>query len=166
MNAIFRRRSIRKYTSDVVSNEVLHFLLEAAMCAPSAQNQRPWHFVVIQDRAMLTTLANVSPYAKMVKDAPVVILVCGDLERELAPEFWVQDCAAAAENLLIEAEDRHLGAVWVGIYPRKTRVEYIKNVLHLPEHIIPFALVPLGYPAEEKTPLQRYDESRVHYNQW
>ncbi len=166
MNAIFRRRSIRKYITEAISDETLHFLLEAAMCAPSAQNQRPWHFVVITDQTILTTLANVSPYAKMVNDAPLAILVCGDLERELAPGFWVQDCATATENLLLEAEDRRLGAVWVGIYPRDTRVEYIRHVLHLPDSIVPFALVPIGHPAEEKTPLQRYDESRIHYNQW
>ena len=166
MNAIFRRRSIRKYTSDPIPDDLIQLVLEAAMCAPSAQNERPWQFVVLTERAILTTLANVSPYAKMIKEAPAAILVCADLDRELAPGFWVQDCAAATENLLLEAEDRRLGAVWIGIYPRETRIDYIKNVLHLPKQIIPFSLIAIGYPAEEKAPLQRYDESRVHYNQW
>ena len=166
MDAILRRRSIRKYKQEPIPDDLIKKLLEAAMSAPSAQNQRPWHFIVITDKEILATLADVSPYSKMTKDAPVAILVCGDLEREIARGFWVQDCSAATENILIEVEEQHLGAVWLGVYPHKVRVEYIRNVLHIPEPIVPFALIPIGYPAEIKDTPSRYDESRVHYNHW
>ena len=166
MDSILRRRSIRKYKQESIPDDLIKKLLEAAMSAPSAQNQRPWHFIVITDKAILTTLAHASPHSKMTQDAPVAILVCGDLEREIAKGFWVQDCSAATENILIEVEEQHLGAVWVGIYPREKRVVYIRNVLHIPKHIVPFALIPIGYPAETKTVPNRYDESRVHYNRW
>jgi nitroreductase len=166
MNAIFRRRSIRKYTADAVSDDVIKKLLEAGMSAPSAGNQRPWQFVIVKDKATLAKLAEVSPYAKMTKDAPMAILVCGDLEREAHKGFWVQDCSAATENILIEVEDNHLGAVWLGIYPVAERVEYLRKVLSIPDQVVPFALIPVGYPAETKVTPSRYDASRVHYERW
>jgi nitroreductase len=166
MNAIFRRRSIRKYTADAVSDDVIKKLLEAGMSAPSAGNQRPWQFVVVKDKATLTKLADVSPYAKMTAHAAAAILVCGDLEREAHKGFWVQDCSAATENMLIEVEDQCLGAVWLGIYPREDRVQSIRQLLQIPEQVIPFALIPVGYPAETKVTPSRYDASRVHYERW
>ncbi|MBD3306857.1 nitroreductase family protein [candidate division KSB3 bacterium] len=166
MDAILRRRSIRQYTQDPVPEDLITKILEAAMSAPSARNERPWHFIVVTEKDMLATLSDVSPYSKMTKEAAAAILVCGDLECETAKGFWVQDCAAATENLLIAVEALHLGAVWLGIYPREERVEYLRKALHVPPHVVPFALVPLGYPAETKTTPSRYDASRVHYNQW
>lgn len=166
MNAIFQRRSIRKYTQDEVSETMIQQVLEAAMSAPSAANERPWQFVVVTQQEILTKLAGVSPYAGMTANAPVAIIVCGDLKRETVRGFWVQDCSAATENLLIEAEDLHLGAVWLGIYPLEDRMTYLRNVLNLPEHIVPFAMIPVGHPAETKTTPSRYDQSRVHSNTW
>lgn len=167
IDSIVKRRSIRKYKPEPVPEDIIRQLLEAAMSAPSAQNQRPWHFIVITDRETLAILADVSPYATMTKEAPVAILVCGDPEREISKGFWVQDCSAATENILIAVEGLHLGAVWLGIYPRQTRVEYVRNVLHIPKHIVPFALIPVGYPDEIfKDIPNRYDGTRVHYNQW
>lgn len=166
MNAIFRRRSIRRYTQQEVSDTLIKTLLEAGMSAPSAGNQRPWQFVVIKDEAMLQKLSEASPYAKMIPNAAVAILVCGDSEREVHQGFWVQDCSAATENILIEAEDNGLGAVWIGMYPREERVEFLRDILNIPEHIVPFALLSIGYPAETKDTSNRYDESRVHYEQW
>ena len=166
MNAIFKRRSIRKYTAGAVADEVITRLLEAGMNAPSAGNQQPWQFVVVKDKATLAKLADASPYAKMTKDAAVAILVCGDLDRETHKGFWVQDCSAATENILIEVTDQGLGAVWLGIYPREDRVTYIRKLLGIPEHIVPFALIPVGHPAETKDASNRYDTSRVHYERW
>ncbi len=166
MNAILRRRSIRKYTQDAISDDSIQKLLEAGMSAPSAGNQRPWHFVVIKEKETLVQLADASPYSKMTKDAPLAILVCGDLDREQRKGYWVQDCSAATENILIEVADNNLGAVWLGIYPREERVAYIRALLNIPEHVVPFALIPVGYPAETKETASRYDESRVHYEHW
>ncbi len=166
MKAILTRRSIRKYTAQPVSEETIRELLEAAMSAPSAGNQQPWEFVVINDRKILDEIPQVHPYAQMCRQAPVAILVCGDLQREAHKGFWVQDCSAATENLLIAVNEKGLGAVWVGVYPREDRVEGLRKLIQLPEHIIPFALIPIGYPAEKKPPGNRFDSARVHNNKW
>jgi nitroreductase len=166
MEALLRRRSIRKYTSDEVSDDHIEQLLQAGMAAPSAGNQQPWQFVVIKNKATLTNLVNVSPYAKMMNEAAAAILVCGVLEDERHPGFWVQDCSAATENILIEVEEVGLGAVWLGIYPIENRMDYLRTALNIPREVLPFALIALGHPAESKPPADRYDEARVHYETW
>jgi nitroreductase len=166
VEAILARRSIRKYTKDPVPDDVINDLLKAAMSAPSAVNEQPWQFIVITDRKILDEIPKFHPYSQMLRTAPVAILVCGDLELEKAKGYWVQDCSAATENILIAAQDKGLGAVWLGIYPREDRVTNLQKLLGVPEHVIPFSLVSLGYPAEQKPPANRYDESRVHHDQW
>ena len=140
MEAIISRRSIRRYTERPVSDETVDDLLRAAMAAPSAQNQQPWEFVVVRDKSLLTGLADAQPYAGMVRHAQVAVVICGDLSREKSPGFWVQDCAAATENLLIAACSLGLGAVWTGTYPREERVSNVRSVLGLPAHIVPLAV--------------------------
>ncbi|OFV80422.1 MAG: NADH dehydrogenase [Acidobacteria bacterium RBG_16_64_8] len=166
MEAIMTRRSVRKYTDQPVSDDMVNDLLRAAMAAPSAQNQQPWEFVVVRDRSLLSGLADAQPYAGMVRGAQVAVVICGDLSREKSPGFWVQDCAAATENLLIAARSLGLGAVWTGTYPREERVANVRTVLGLPPHIVPLAVVPVGYPAEHPPPADRYDTRRVHINRW
>ena len=166
MEAIFSRRSIRKYTEQPVPDESVKELLEAAMSAPSAGNQQPWHFVVIKDRGILDEIPNYHPYSVMLKEASVAILICGDLKSEKHKGYWVQDCSAATENLLISVEAKGLGAVWLGVYPREDRVDGIRKLLGLPEHIIPLSLIPVGFKGEEKPPANRYDASKVHHNGW
>lgn len=166
MEAIYKRRSIRRYTGDPVSREQLLDLISAGMSAPSAGNEQPWHFIVIDDRGLLDRVPDVHPHAQMVRQAPVAILVCGDLMLEKHPGFWVQDCAAATENILIAVASRGLGSVWLGVYPREDRVAGMRKLLDLPDHIVPFALLPVGYPAEKKGPRDDFDISRVRYNGW
>jgi nitroreductase len=166
MDAILKRRSIRKYTGEPVPENVLRDLLEAAMAAPSAGNEQPWHFIVIKDRAVLDQIPRVHPYSQMIKQAPVAILVCGDLNLAAHGEMWVQDCAAATENLLIAVQAKGLGAVWLGVYPREERMDGLRKLLRIPENVVPFSLIPVGYPAERKPPASRYKESRVRYNRW
>ena len=166
MEAILTRRSIRKYTNQPVPEQVVKELLEAAMSAPSAVNQQPWQFIVINDRKILGEIPKLHPYSLMLRAAPVAILVCGDLQLEKMRGYWVQDCSAATENILIAATAKGLGAVWLGIYPRKERIAGIKKLLSLPEHVIPFSIVSIGYPAVKKLPANRYDSSRIHYNRW
>jgi nitroreductase len=166
MKAILSRRSIRRFLSRPVPEELMVELLEAAMCAPSAANEQPWQFVVIDQRRLLDEIPKFHPYAAMVAEAPVAILVCGDMERDLRKGYWVQDCSAAVENILIAVVEKGLGAVWVGIYPRDDRVRAMRALLDIPESIVPFALIPLGFPAEEKPPAQRFDAGRIHYNGW
>jgi nitroreductase len=164
LQAILSRRSIRLYTSEPVKAELVDELLHAAMSAPSAGNQQPWQFVIITERQKLDVIPTFHPYAGMVKLAPVAILVCGDTRLDKNKGYWVQDCSAATQNLLLAAHAHGLGAVWVGVYPREERMKDFRKLLGIPEEVIPFALIPLGYPAEAKPPSNRYDLSRIHTN--
>ena len=166
IQTIFARRSIRKYTSEAVPAGLVKELLAAAMSAPSASNLQPWHFVVVNERQQLDALTTVLPYGQMLKQATLAIVVCGDCQRQGTEGFWVQDCSAATQNILLAAHARGLGAVWLGVYPRAERVQDVSRLLGLPAHVIPLCVISIGYPAEHKGPANRYDEARVHYNQW
>jgi len=147
-----------------VEEEKIEILLRAAMAAPSAHNQQPWAVVVIDDRTILEAIPDFHPYSKMLLTAPLAFLVCGDTEHLKAEMFWEQDCAAAVENVLVEAVHQGLGSCWMGVHPHEKLKEAMQKLLHLPEHLVPFALIALGYPGEEKKPSQRYDPSRVFRN--
>lgn len=166
MDALFKRRSIRAYKSTPVSQENIEYILRAAMAAPSAGNQQPWHFIIIDDRSLLDQVPEVHPYAMMCRQSPAAILVCADPSLEKHKGYWVQDCSAAVQNILIAATEKGLGSVWLGVYPREERMEGLKKLLRIPEEIIPFALIALGYPAEKKEPADRYNQERLHKNAW
>jgi nitroreductase len=166
LRAILGRRSIRQYTKEPVSEEVVEILLRSAMSAPSANNEQPWHFIVITRRATLDAIPTFHQYAQMCEQAPLAILVCGDESLVKHTGYMIQDCSAATENLLIAAHAMDLGAVWLGIYPREQRMQGIRELLHLPKHILPVALIAIGYPAETKPPIDRYNCDRVHENEW
>lgn len=166
MEAILSRRSIRKYTNEDVSDETVKELLEAAMSAPSAGNEQPWHFVVIRDRKILNEIPNIHPYSGMLREAPLAILVCGDESLQKYKGYWVQDCSAATENLLIAINAKGLGGVWLGVYPVEDRVNGIRKLLDMPNNVIPFSLISIGHPAEQKPPANRYNSSRIHYDRW
>jgi nitroreductase len=166
MNALFSRRSIRRYLPDPIDSSVIKELLAAAMAAPSAGNQQPWHFIVMTDRALLDRIPAFHPHARMVPEAACAILVAGDLSVEKHKGYWVQDCSAAVENLLITVQEKGLGAVWLGVYPREDRVAGFRSLLSLPDHIVPFACIPIGKPAEHKEPANRYNEVKIHWNKW
>ncbi len=165
IEAILSRRSIRNYTSQKVSDELIKELLEAAMSAPSAGNEQPWHFVIINDRNLLGEITRFHPYSGMLRKAQVAILVCVDLDSG-NEGFLVQDGSAATENLLIAAHAKGLGAVWLGIYPLKERIAGMLKLLDLPERILPLSLISMGYPAEEARREDRYHLARVHTNRW
>jgi len=164
LKAIHTRRSIRRYEDRPVPEELVEDVLRAAMMAPSAVNKQPWHFVVIDDRELLSEIPKINPNAAMAAGAPLAILVCGDLELEHPSGYWVVDCAAAVENLLLAAHAVGLGAVWTGVYPRQQRIEGLKKLFGLPEHVMPHTLVVLGYPAEQPPSQDRYRPERVHRN--
>jgi nitroreductase len=166
IEAIQTRRSIRKFTPEPVPEESIQKLLEAAMFAPSAGNQQPWHLIVVDDRELLDQIPSVHPYSKMVRQVGTAIVVCGNLQRERHKGYWTQDCAAATQNLLLAARALGLGAVWLGVHPRDERVTGLRALLGLPDHIVPLALVPVGHPAEDKGPVERYDEAKVSRNRW
>ena len=162
MNSIFHRISVRKYEERAVEPEKIEMMLKAAMAAPSACNQQPWEFYVVTDKELIGQLSEASPYAKCAKEAPVVFVPCFRSEG-IAPEYFNIDMSAAVENLLLEADTLGLGAVWMGISPDEGRMEAVRKVLDIPTNLNAFALVPCGYPAEEREQENRYEESRVHY---
>jgi nitroreductase len=166
MDAIYKRRSIRKFTGERVPQETVTDFIRAGMNAPSAGNQQPWHFVIIDDRALLNEIPAFHPYAQMLHEAPVAILVCGDTRLEKHEGYWVQDCSAAVENILLEIVDHGYGGVWLGIYPRTERVEGLRKLLGIPDEIVPFALIAVGRPAEEKPPKNEFNKERIRHNTW
>jgi len=136
------------------------------MSAPSACNAQPWQFVVIRDRKILKEVPRINPYAAMAEHAPLAILVCGDVSLEISAGYWVVDCAAAVQNLLLAAHTLGLGAVWTGVYPQQDRIEGFRNLLNLPQQVIPHSLIPMGYPAEEPADEDRFRPDRVHLDGW
>jgi len=166
METILTRRSIRKYIKKPVSRETIKELLEAGMSAPSAGNEQPWHFIVIDDPKILKEIPSFHNHAQMLNDASLAILVCNDKRLEKHGEMWIQDCSAATENILLAINSKELGAVWLGIYPREERINGMRKLLNIPEHIIPFSLISIGYPAEQKPLEDRYAASRIHQNKW
>lgn len=164
--AILTRRSIRKFKSTPIPDELIEKILRAGMQAPSARNKQPWHFIVVKNREMLDKISVVHPYAYMLKEAPLGILICGDPKIEITIEYIVQDCSAATQNMLLAAHNFGLGAVWLGIYPREPRIKALRELLEIPDHIIPIAMIAVGYPDEKKLPENRFKPERIHYEKW
>jgi nitroreductase len=161
---ILARRSIRTYTDEPVTDEEITRLLEAGMAAPSASNKKPWHFIVVTDRETLDRLSEYGSHWQMLKEAPLSIVVCGD--PSISEKYWIQDCSAATENILIAVSMLGLGAVWLGCYPRPERVGPTRELLGIPDPVEPLAVLSIGHPAEEKEARTQYDEARVHHGGW
>ena len=160
--ALLKRRSIRKYLDKEVSDEMIEELLHAAMSGPSACNRRPWIFYVIKDQDKLKELRKASRFSNM--NAPLAIVVVGDLSRSLPlqlKDFWIQDCSAATENILLRATDLGLGSLWCGIYPQKRPVERVKEILGITNSDIPLNIIYIGYGDEEKESRDQYEKNRV-----
>lgn len=166
MEALLTRRSIRKYKDKDVSDEQIRNIIEAAMMAPSAGNAQPWQLVIVRNKELLAKVKDIHPYVGMAAKAPLAILVCGDLSLEKFRGFWVQDCAAATQNLLLACHGLGLGAVWTGIHPLKDREDAFRKLFNLPEQVVPLALVVIGHPDQKPGSTRRYKEDRVHYERW
>jgi nitroreductase len=165
---IFNRKSVRSFTSEPVSEEHVEAMLKAAMAAPTAVNYQPWRFVVVTDRAQLDAMAEMLPYAKMLKQAPLAIVVCGEtiwFEGRENP-YWQQDCSAATENLLLAAEALGLGAVWTGVYPNMQLAEPLSEFLGLPETVQPLCAIPIGHHDGTAKPRDKWKPENVHYGRW
>lgn len=166
LEALYTRRSIRKYTMGDVSPEIVQKILKAGMSAPTSGNQRQWQFVVVRDREQMEKLIEAYPYATMLRDVPVAVIVCHDKSREKWEARWQMDCANATLNMLLAIHGLGLGGLWLEIYPIEERVRMVQEFFGMPEGIVPLAVVPIGHPAEEKPSEDRYDESIVHYDTW
>lgn len=166
MKEIFSRRSIRRFTGEPLAPGDLERLLRAAMNAPSACNEQPWEFVVLREQAVMQGVRGFQPYSAPLDTAACAVVVCGDTTRQQYDGFWVQDCSAAAENLLLEAEHLGLGAVWMGLYPVQPWVEAMQALLALPETVVPLGVIAVGHPAARVEPADRYRPERVHFDRW
>lgn len=167
LDNIATRTSIRDYEARPVEKEKIEKMLRAAMAAPTAMNKQPWHFVVVDQRNVLDALAGANPYAKMLKKAPLAIVVCGNTDKMIeggGRDFWIQDASAATENLLLAAHAMGLGAVWTGAYPSEERCISISKVLSLSDNLIPLNMIVVGYPAEQPQPKQKFKEENILYN--
>lgn len=167
MKSIFERRSIRKYKDEEIPEEKIEAILKAGMYAPSAGNQRPFEFVVVKDKEVKTALTEKLPHGKMLIDSAFGIVVCADLEREKRfPGYWVQDCAAATQNMLLAAQSMGIGSVWLGVHPIDERKESVSRTLGLPENVVPLSTVAFGIPDQEVEQPDRFDRSRIHREMW
>ncbi len=166
MEALLTRRAVREFTAEPVSEDQLESILCAAMHAPSACNQQPWHFVAVTSREQLDAIASAHPFAQMLKQAPLAVIVCADLTLETCPGNWVIDCSAAMENLLLAVHAQGLGSVWVGIHPNEERVRDINKLLGLPSYVMPLSLAAVGHPAGPLPKVDRFKPERIHRNGW
>lgn len=165
---IMTRTSIRQFTDQPIAKDTLDVILKAGMAAPSAMNAQPWAFVVVTEKEVLDSLNAKHPYANL-KTATAAIIVCGNLDKTKegpGREYWVQDCSAVTENILLAAHAYGLGAVWCGVYPIEERVKDVSGVLDLPENIIPLNVITMGYPAENPEPKDKFNPDNIHYQKW
>ena len=168
IETIMTRTSIREYTPEKLTDAEIETLLKAGMAAPSACNLQPWRFVVVTDNKVKQAISdNIQPAGPAAK-APAVIVVCGDMESTFAPapNYWIEDCSAVAENILLAAHAMNLGAVWLGVYPQTDRCDFLKNLLGLPATIKAFGMIAVGHPAENPAPKEKWDAGKVHFDKW
>ena len=167
MNEIFTRRSVRQFKDTPVQPEKIEALLKAGMQAPSAVNQQPWEFIVVQDKELILKLEKFSPFAKMLKTAPLAIVV---LERKdvRASVFAAQDLGACTQNILLEGVTQGLGCCWLGVDYDSKREKFITDMFALPSNIRPFAVIAVGYPEKQdaNTFINRFEQDRIHYNKF
>lgn len=168
INNIMTRTSVRRFTSEPIGKDTLETIVKAGMAAPTAMNLQPWAFVVVTDRAVLDSLESVHPYSNL-KTATAAIIVCGDMEKaatDFGREYWIQDCSAATENILLAAHAMGLGAVWCGVYPNPAVQPQVARVLGLPHSVVPLNIITMGHPAAASEPKDKWDAARVHYQHW
>ena len=166
---IMTRCSVRQYTNQPVAKETVDTLLKAAMAAPTASNKQPWAFIVVDEQALKDSITAVLKYGHPIAKAPVAIVVCGDLQKsseDINGGYWIQDCSAATENILLAAHAVGLGAVWCGVYPREERVANIRRILNLPDNLVPLNVIAIGYPSGKNSVKNKFKPENIHYNKF
>lgn len=165
---IMTRTSVRKFTDRSISKDTLETIVKAGMAAPTAVNKQPWDFVVVTERQVLDSLMANHPYSNLAT-ATAAIIVCGNMEKAMEGDgqaYWIQDCSAATENILLAAHALGLGAVWCGVYPMQDRIVPVREILKLPSYVTPLNIISMGYPAEDPQPKDKWNPANVHYQQW
>lgn len=167
VSAIMSRRSIRKFTDEPIEKEVIERLLRAAMQAPSAKNSQPWEFIVVTDPELKAKVAKCSEYGGFTAGAACAIIPLADTTKYPGGQpWWTEDLSAATENILLCLEEEGLGGCWIGIWPEERRVENLRSLFNIPNHLIPFSIIACGHKAAERPFEDRYDEKRVHWNKY
>lgn len=170
LKIIYTRRSVREYSEKDIDNESIEKIIRAAVQAPSARNSQPWHFIIIRNKETLTQLSEALPYGKMLRHSPVAITVCADPSLNRSKEaLWPQDCSASTQNILLAARALNIGSVWIAVYPYSDRMNAVRNILKIPENIVPFSIVALGYPKNNEAFYEaqdRYKKERIHVEVW
>ncbi len=168
ITTILNRKSVREFTGKMLTNETLDTLAKAGMAAPSAMNKQPWVFILINDRKTLNLMADSLPSAKMLYKAGGAIVVCGDQKKNIAGNelFWVEDCAAASQNILIAVESLEMGAVWTGVFPDNKKMATVRTILEIPSDVIPLNVIAIGYPSGKDVPKNKYKKENIHLNKW
>ncbi len=164
LEAIKIRRSIRAYINKKVEEEKIEEILRAAMQAPSSKGACPWEFVVVDDNEVLEKLSKCQHRARHIKDANICIVVLGNKDKFIKPGKWIQDLGASTQNLMLEATNQGLASCWVGVFPKNKVVNKVRETLNLPEKLVPYAIVPIGYSEEENVFIDRFDKSKIHRN--
>ena len=168
--AIKTRKSVRRFDpSRKVDETAIEKILRAAMCAPSAMDKRPWEFVVVRDAEQLRKLGERLPYSRIGNGATLAVVVCGNLDNGLpgrSKEYWIHDCSAASMNILLAAHGLGLGAVWTGVYPGEERIAAVREILAIPDGYMPLNVIPIGYPAENPPPKDKWDQEKIHRDRW
>lgn len=167
MNSIFTRRSVRTYTGEKIPPEKIEKILRAGMQAPSARNKQPWEFIVLTDSEKIVDASNFSPYGKSAASADAIIVVLANMKDTDNDTRWFpQDLGACTQNILLQTEEEELGAFWIGIYPNEDRMQPVVDYFNLPEHLIPYSLVSIGYPKQKNTFIDRYVKEKIHWNKY
>jgi nitroreductase len=166
LEAIMSRRSVRQFTDQPVTDEQLDAVMRAAMAAPSASNGQSWRFVTVRDRERLDRLASATTFAKPLRGAPVGIVVCADRLQLKYPGFWVIDCSAAIQNLLLAAHATGLGAVWIGVHPIAPFRRAVRKIIEAPPTVVPHSMIALGHPEKLPESVDRFHPDWVHSEKW
>jgi nitroreductase len=164
LDLLYTRRTIREFADEAVTDKEVESILKAAMAAPSMEDKRPWHFVVVRKRKTLDKLADIHKYAYMLKGAALAIIVCGD--QKTSERHWVEDTSVATQNLLLAASALGLGAVWISLYPKKKHQKAVRELLDIPDHMGVLCAVAVGRPADKSKAPSHYDEGRIHHEEW
>ncbi|MDR0676469.1 MAG: nitroreductase family protein [Elusimicrobiota bacterium] len=163
LTTIMNRKSVRSYERGKIDKKDIDTILQAGFAAPSARDTRPWEFVVIDNYKKMDALAEKLPYAKMLKEASIAIIVCGKADPN---NFWITDCSAATENILLAVEDLGLGGVWTAVYPDNNKIDAVRKELNIPNEYIPLNVIPIGKPKGEFSAKNKYDKNKIHINKW
>ncbi len=169
IDCIMTRASVRSYTDEQVNDSLINKILRAGMAAPTAANQQPWHFVVINEQVLKDSITAAFEYTKMVEGCSFAVVVCGDMDNLFKGDipdggFWVEDCSAASENMLLAAHALGIGGVWCGVYPLKDREQRLRSILNLPSNLTPLNVMAFGYPAQPVAPKDKWVPDKIHYN--